>query len=386
MKAYKTPFNIKLSLFTLAMIIIVMIFWVNRIMIKQLRSEARIQVEFLAKSYSDAINSSNQEDIRFVMDILLPSIHFPILITSNDEISAVLNLEISEREGNEKYNTNAWEMVKNMDQNFPPLDLVWNGTKWGEIHYADPQMVTRLRWMPYLEIGFGIIFITITLWGLQLIRRSEKNLIYVGMARETAHQLGTPVSSLMGWVKLLREEKDNDSAILDSMEEDISCLSEISERFSKIGSKPKLINLSLNKLILEVSTYMNNRLPQNSGINIIHSGDKNMKIKGERVLLRWAIENLIKNAVDAIGAGNGEISAVISKSENVVQLDMRDTGRGINRSDWKNIFRPGYSSKRRGWGLGLSLTQRIVEEIHGGSIRVLSSKPGETVFRVNFPQ
>ena len=131
---------------------------------------------------------------------------------------------------------------------------------------------------------------------------------------------------------------------------------------------------------------MNNRLPQNSEINIIHSGYKNMKIKGERVLLRWAIENLIKNAVDAIGAGNGEISAVISKTENVVQLDMRDTGRGINRSDWKNIFRPGYSSKHRGWGLGLSLTQRIVEEIHGGSIRVLSSKPGETVFRVNFPQ
>ena len=386
MRAYQTPFNIKLSLFILAMAIIVLSFWVNRIMINQLRSEAQVQVEFLAKSYSDAINSSNQEDIRFVMDILLPSMNFPIIITSKDEISAGLNLGFSEKEGSVEYNIRAWEMVKKMDQYFPPLDLVWDKVKWGKIHYSDPQVVTRLRWMPYLEIGFGIIFIAITLWGFQLIRRSEKNLIYAGMARETAHQLGTPVSSLMGWVKLLREEKDNDSTILDSMEEDISQLSEISERFSKIGSKPKLKDFSLDDMISEVSVYMNNRLPQNSGINITHSGDNNIKIKGDGVLLRWAIENLMKNAIEAIGTGNGEISVVILKSENGVQLHMCDTGKGINRSDWKNIFRPGYSSKRRGWGLGLSLTQRIVEVIHGGNIQVLSSKPGETVFRLNFPR
>ena len=386
MKAYRTPFNIKLILFILAMTIIIMIFWVNRIMINQLRSEARAQVEFLAKSYSDAINSSNQEDIRFVMDILLPSIHFPILITTKDEISAVLNLVITEKEGSDEYNANAWAMVNKMDQNFPPLDLVWNEIKWGEIHYADPQVITRLRLMPYLEIGFGIVFIAITIWGLQLIRRSETNLIYAGMARETAHQLGTPVSSLMGWVKLLREEKSDHSTILDSVEEDISRLTEISERFSKIGSKPKLNSLSLNELISEVSAYMNSRLSQSSRINITHAGDKNIKIKGDWVLLRWAVENLVKNAIDAVGTGNGKISVIISKFDNGVQLDIRDTGKGINRSDWKNIFRPGYSSKQRGWGLGLSLTQRIVEEIHGGSIRVLSSKPGETVFRVNFPQ
>ena len=386
MKAIQKPFNIKLSLFILAMATIIMIFWVNRIMINQLRNEARVQAEHLAKSYSDAINSTNQEDIRFVMDILLPSMNFPIIITSKDEISAVLNLAITEKEGSDEYNSNAWAMVKKMDQNFPPLDLIWDGIKWGEIHYADPQVVTRLRWMPYLEIGFGIAFISITLWGLQLMRRSETNLIYAGMARETAHQLGTPVSSLMGWVKLLREEKSDHSTILDSVEEDISRLSEISERFSKIGSKPKLNSLSLNELISEVSAYMNSRLPQNSRINITHTGDNNMKIKGDWVLLRWAVENLVKNAIDAVGTGNGKISVIISKTDNGVQLDIRDTGKGIHRSDWKNIFRPGYSSKQRGWGLGLSLTQRIVEEIHGGSIRVLSSKPGETIIRLNFPK
>jgi len=386
MKTSQKPFNIKLSLFILAMAIIVMIFSVNRIMISQLRKEARVQVEFLAKSYSDAINSSDQEDIRFVMDILLPSIHFPILITSKNEISAGMNLGIKANEGSDEYNILALEMVKRMDQNFSPLDLVWNDIKWGKIHYSDPQVVTRLRWMPYLEVGFGIIFIAIALWGLQLISRSEKNLIYAGMARETAHQLGTPVSSLMGWMKLLREEKDDNSTILDSVEEDISRLSEISERFSKIGSKPKLKDLSLDKLVIEVSDYMKNRLPKQSGINISHSCECNIKIQGDWVLLRWAVENLLKNAVDAIGIGNGEISLSFLKNENSVRMDISDTGKGINRGDWKNIFRPGYSSKRRGWGLGLSLTQRIVEEMHGGSIQVLSSKPGKTVFRLNFPQ
>ena len=204
------------------------------------------------------------------------------------------------------------------------------------------------------------------------------------MARETAHQLGTPVSSLMGWVKLLREGNDNNSYILDSMDQDISRLSEISERFSKIGSKPKLKELFLSELISEVSDYMINRLPKQSGIAITNSGDINVTVQGDWILLRWAVENLMKNSVDAIGVGNGEISTLLSKSANSIQLDIIDTGKGINRSEWKNIFRPGYSSKRRGWGLGLSLTQRIVNEIHGGNIRVASSKPGETIFRLIF--
>ena len=385
MKASQNPFNIKLILFILAMTIIVMIFWVNRIMINQLRDEARVQAEHLAKSYSNAINSTNQDDIRFVMDILLPSMNFPIIITSKDAISAGLDLSLALKEGSDEYNFQAWELVEKMDQTFPPLDLVWDEMKWGQIHYSDPQVVTRMRWIPYLEVGFGIVFIGITLWGLQLIRRSEKNLIYAGMARETAHQLGTPVSSLMGWVKLLREEKEDSPAIMDSMEQDITRLSEISERFSKIGSQPKLKNIIVLELISEVSEYMKNRLPKQSGITITHSGGNKINIKGDWVLLRWAVENLMKNAIDAIGTGRGEISVTISKSENEVRMEISDTGKGIPRKDWKSIFRPGYSSKSRGWGLGLSLTQRIVEEIHRGSIRVLGSKPGKTIFRLNFP-
>jgi hypothetical protein len=354
-------------------------------MINQLRDEARVQAEILAKSYSDAINSSNQEDIRFVMDILLPSMNFPILITSKDEISAGLNLGITAKEGSAEYNSRAWVMVKKMDQTFQPLDLVWDDVKWGEIHYSDPQVVMRLRWMPYLEVGFGIVFIVITLWGMQLIRRSEKNLIYAGMARETAHQLGTPVSSLMGWVKLLREEKEDQTTLLNSMDQDILRLSEISERFSKIGSQPKLKEIIVTKLISEVSEYMKNSLPNQSGVEINFTGNSNINIQGDWVLLRWAVENLMKNAIDAMGTKNGVISIDLRKTEAGIQLDVSDTGKGIPRVDWKNIFRPGHSSKPRGWGLGLSLTQRIIEEIHGGSIKVLQSKPGKTIFRLYFP-
>ena len=138
-------------------------------------------------------------------------------------------------------------------------------------------------------------------------------------------------------------------------------------------------------MISEVSDYIKIRLPKKSGIVITNSGDSNITIQGDWILLCWALENIMKNAVDAIGTGKGEISLVILINEIGIQLDISDTGKGIPRTDWKNIFRPGYSSKRRGWGLGLSLTQRIVEEIHEGNIRVFRSKPGETVFRLNFP-
>ena len=181
------------------------------------------------------------------------------------------------------------------------------------------------------------------------------------MARETAHQLGTPVSSLMGWVKLLREEKEDHGIILNSMNQDISRLSEISERFSKIGSKPKLKGIVISELISEVSEYMRNRLPKQSEIEINYSGDSNITIQGDWVLIRWAVENLMKNAVDAMGTKSGDISIILTQTEAGTQLDMSDTGKGIPRSDWKNIFRPGHSSKPRGWGLGLSLTKRIIE-------------------------
>ena len=378
-------FNIKLLLFIAGIIITLLIFSINRVMIGQLRNEARTKVEFLAKSYSDAINSSNQEDIRFVIDVLLPSMNFPILITSNNEVSAGLNLGINAEEGSDEYNMLALKMINKMNKDFKPLDLVWGEVKWGKIHYSDPKVIKKLQWMPYFEIGFCILLVSFIVWCFQIIRKGEKNRIYAGMARETAHQLGTPVSSILGWIKLLQEQNKFDMKILNSLKEDVDRLSEVSERFSKIGSKPKFAIFYFYNLIEEVSGYMTNRLPQYSKIKITVSGDKESKIKGDWTLLSWAIENLIKNAIDAIGIGPGEITLNFYISDNKMMLDIIDSGKGINTKDWKNIFRPGFSSKPRGWGLGLSLTERIIKEIHSGGIKVVSSQKGKTIIKSILP-
>ena len=382
MQANRKTFNLKLSLFAFAIICITMVFWINRIMINQLRDDARQQVEYLAKSYTEAINSENEDDIRFIMDILLPSLNFPIIITSKNEISAVMNLDDLNELESVEYDKYAWKIISKMDKTFQPLDLKWDGIKWGEIHFSDPQVVSQLRWIPYIEIGFGIIFIIFSLWGFQLIRKGEKNMIYVGMAKETAHQLGTPVSSLLGWIKLLRDRKSDRITILNSMDEDVLRLSEISERFSKIGSHPRLVLINLYELILESKNYMQSRLSSNSKINLIIKGLKEGTILGDWILLRWAFENLLKNSIDAIGGEKGTITIVIEKEQKHSFVYIIDTGKGILRKNWKNIFRPGFSSKKRGWGLGLSLTMRILKEIHGGDIKVIKSQFGETIFKI----
>ena len=382
MQANRKTFNLKLSLFAFAIICITMVFWINRIMINQLRDDARQQVEYLAKSYTEAINSENEDDIRFIMDILLPSLNFPIIITSKNEISAVMNLDDLNELESVEYDKYAWKIISKMDKTFQPLDLKWDGIKWGEIHFSDPQVISQLRWIPYIEIGFGIIFIIFSLWGFQLIRKGEKNMIYVGMAKETAHQLGTPVSSLLGWIKLLRDKKSDRITILNSMDDDVLRLSEISERFSKIGSSPKLVLINLYELILESKNYMQSRLSSNSKINLIIKGPKEGTILGDWILLRWAFENLLKNSIDAIGGKKGTITIVIEKVQKYSFVYIIDTGKGILRKNWKNIFRPGFSSKKRGWGLGLSLTMRILKEIHGGDIKVIKSQFGETIFKI----
>ena len=382
MLGIQKTFNIKLVLFLLGMASIVMVFILNRSMIKELRDDAKKQVEFLAKSYSDAINSNNEEDIRFIMDLLLPSLNFPIIITSNNEISAVMNLDIISKPGTIEYIKETNYIIEKMDIAFQPLDLEWDGVKWGKIHFLDPQVISKLQWMPYMEIGFGIIFIIISLWGIQLLRHGEKNMIYMGMAKETAHQLGTPVSSLIGWSGLLRDKKTDILSIVSSMDDDIRRLSEISERFSKIGSIPKLKIIKIYDLVSESIEYMKKRLPQKSEIELLIEGIQEIKVKGDETLLKWAIENILKNAIDAIGIGKGNVSINITSERGCVYITVVDSGKGIHRKDWKNIFRPGFSSKPRGWGLGLSLTMRIIDEIHKGDIRVLKSKPGKTIIQI----
>ena len=382
MNQHQNSANIKLALFALAITISSLIFWVNRQMVTQLRFDAQKQVKYLAQAYTKAINSTDEHEFQFVLDVVLPSLNFPIVITTNKEIYATINLEIPYEEGSPQYNNAVWLIVHRMDDEFTPLKIVWENIEVGDIHFGDPDIVGRMRWLPVMELCLALLFILLSLWGMRLIRKSEKNSIYVGMARETAHQLGTPISSLMGWFKLLQEDPKNRDEIMDSIDDDIHRLTAISDRFAKIGSNPKKDDIDICKLIENIALYISHRISDRSRININTKIPESKWILGDETLLSWAFENLIKNSVDAIERGEGDIVIELTSISNKqIQIDIIDSGKGIPRKDRSNVFKPGFSSKKRGWGLGLSLTKRIIEELHQGKIFVLKSQPGKTVIR-----
>ena len=214
------------------------------------------------------------------------------------------------------------------------------------------------------------------------MRSNEKDLIYVGMAKEAAHQLGTPLSSIVGWIELLKDEKNTNKDILVSLKKDVSRISEVTDRFSKIGSKIKLQEVELITLLKELKNYFDKRISKKYKISLKTHKNKKAIILGDKTLLFWAFENMIKNSIDAIETKKGEIVIDINKIDKKIIINFQDNGKGISRINKRDIFKPGYSTKTRGWGLGLSLTKRIIENTHEGNLSLQSSKPNKTVFRV----
>ena len=410
MTNYKFQTSIKLVLLVFALSMAFSVLWINSTIISNLREGNRRQIEKIAEFYSELLsenetndNELNDEELQYAVEILIPILNnfeFPIIITTNlevDEISygdiyAVSNVGLSYEKNTEQYIRQIKDMVRQMDSNFIPynitaLDSNGNKTVLLKIHYGDQKIIKTISMLPYLNFGFAILFISISAFGIQLIRTNERNSIYAGMARETAHQLGTPISSLLGWVELLKDKMlaDKRNKILSSMKSDLARLSEISDRFSKIGSRVNLKKVNLKSLLENVTMYMSNRLPKSSSINILLSVEKNITIMGDSVLLSWAFENIIKNSIDAINSKKGEIVIKLIEENDEISLLFSDNGKGIKRNDWKNIFRPGFSTKKRGWGLGLSLTQRIVKDIHKGKILVIDSSSSGTHIKINLP-
>ncbi len=389
MKEFKLQTSIKLALFVFALTIALVILWINTTIISNLREGNRQQLEKIAESYSHSISNSTDEELAFIINILLPSLNFPIIITSGDEIYATMNIDIPYDQKTIEYNQEIRKLIAEMDETFNPFDITRidandNKVLVSKIHYGDQKIIKTISWLPFLEIGFAILFVSISAFGFQLIRANERNSIYAGMAKETAHQLGTPISSLLGWVELLKERMltKKRNKILASMKSDLARLSEISDRFSKIGSKVNLNEINLKSLLEKISLYMSERLPKSSNTDIILSMKKNAKIVGDSVLLSWAFENLLKNSIDAITNKKGKILIKVASSEGYITIVFHDNGKGIKRNDWNNIFKPGFSTKNRGWGLGLSLTQRIIQDIHGGTIIVEDSSNKGTKIKI----
>jgi len=256
------------------------------------------------------------------------------------------------------------------------------------VYYGESPTVRYLRYFPYIQLSLLAVLLGIGYVSYRTISRSEQSNLWVGMTKEAAHQLGTPLSSLYGWVELLREEKEDDftQRICNELENDISRLRDVAERFNKIGSEPELKAQKLKPILEEVIDYMEQRLPQlEKNVDVLRHIDSNVRGKVNPDLFQWALENMIKNAMDAIKSNTTKsyVSVKLERMENEVVIDIIDSGVGIEKKYHSEVFKPGYSTKKRGWGLGLSLTKRIIEEYHKGKLFVHKSELGEgTTMRI----
>lgn len=274
-----------------------------------------------------------------------------------------------------------------------PVRVVGAAEPVGWVHYGPSPLQRELRYMPFVLLGIFLVFMAVAIQGLRYLKLSEQRSIWVGMAKETAHQLGTPISALLGWTQIIRDKaragghSDIESSARE-MEVDLERLGKITDRFSKIGSQPELRPVELARVAERTVAYFHRRLPQlGRGSSIVADVPGELRVHGNEELLEWVFENLVKNALDAIGEPGGRIEIRARAAAGAhVDVWFSDTGRGIPAGLRERVFHPGFTTKRRGWGLGLALTRRIVEDYHAGSIRLVESRPGKgTVFLVRLP-
>ena len=288
-------------------------------------------------------------------------------------------------------------MIARLDLRNPPIRMTHPGSDvpLGEVHYGFPPVLERLRWMPLISLAGVLALLSLGFWGLASIRAADRRTIWVGMAKETAHQLGTPLSSLMGWIELLRGNLEGGPGeaeareALDEMERDIDRLNRVAQRFSHVGSTPHVQLTDPTPVVREAVAYMKRRLPQSAGeVEVIEIYDDVPPINLTRELLEWAIENLISNAIDALDKRPAQIRVTVQrrKETETVEVIVQDNGRGMTPAEQERAFEPGYTTKRRGWGLGLALARRVVQEYHGGRLEIRASAPGQgTTIVASFP-
>jgi signal transduction histidine kinase len=260
------------------------------------------------------------------------------------------------------------------------LDLTDESRPYTLVCYDESTLLKRLAQYPYWQLGVVLIFVVVAIFALLASKRAEQNKVWVGLSKETAHQLGTPISSLMAWVEILKENYPEDE-LIPEMDKDVKRLELVAERFSKIGSLPEPVDASMNEVLVHVVDYMNRRTSKKVEI-VSHLPEEEVIVKMNAQLFEWVIENLCKNAVDAM-EGKGRIDLTLTDEGGRVVVEVSDNGKGIRKKDIKNVFTPGFTTKKRGWGLGLSLAKRIVEEYHKGKIFVKESEVGVgTTFRI----
>lgn len=368
--------KVKIALVVGAVLIAAASLVVSHSLVNDLAREERKRMEVWAEAMRSLISADNTTDLNLVLQVLNGNTTIPVIV--QDEWGQVLehrNLSIPADADSLAYLKDAAEKMRRAG-NYMEMSLSSQESDGGEyivIGYEESVMLRRLASYPYVQLGVVGLFVVVAILALLSSKRAEQNKVWVGLSRETAHQLGTPISSLMAWIHVLRETYPED-ALLPEMDKDIRRLELIASRFSKIGSVPELKSENLCAIIERTAEYMENRASDKVLLTCSFPSDV-VKVKLCAPLFEWVIENLCKNAIDAM-SGEGRIEIYVYRAANHIVVEVSDTGKGIARSDFKNVFRPGYTTKKRGWGLGLSLAKRIVEEYHRGRIYVKNSQSG----------
>ena len=373
--------QVKIILVMAAVIIAVASLLVSHFLVRDLSVEERHRMEVWAQALHALNKADETTDLSLVLSVMEGNNTIPVIVVNSeggiDDYRNIKDIDESQEPiaDNQNLKDYARRMIKAGDTIRIGQQLVC---------YDDSIMLKRLSAWPYVQLGIVLIFVVVAIFALLSSKRAEQNKVWVGLSKETAHQLGTPVSSLMAWVEMLKEQYPDDD-LLPEMDKDVKRLQLIADRFSKIGSLPEPVDASMNDVLEHVIDYMDRRT-SNQVQMIRRLPDHEVIVKMNASLFEWVVENLCKNAVDAM-EGKGTITLTLMDEDHRVAIEVQDTGKGIKKKDIANVFTPGFTTKKRGWGLGLSLAKRIVEEYHKGRIFVKQSEIGKgTTFRIEMPK
>jgi signal transduction histidine kinase len=356
--------RVRLALIIVAVLLSVASLVVSHYLVRDLKREEQVKMETWAEAMRSLGDADADTDLSLVLKVL----------NSNNTIP----VKVVNAQGTVEMQRNVEDDAKELPHQ--SLRIVLSDTEWLDVYYDDSLLLRRLALWPYVQLGMVAVFVVVAIYALLSSKRSEQNKVWVGLSKETAHQLGTPISSLMAWVEVLQETYPDDT-LIPEMGKDVQRLQLIAERFSKIGSLPELKLTNVSETVEHVTEYIRCRISNKVVVNVdLPDGELMLPLCAP--LFEWVIENLCKNAIDAMDS-KGAISITVKREAYLCSIEVADTGKGIPPSRWKTVFMPGYTTKSRGWGLGLSLAKRIIEEYHKGYIFVKNSDAATgTVFRI----
>lgn len=375
--------QVKIFLVVAAILIAVASLLVSRSLTHDLAEQEKSKMQVWAEAMKSLSAADENTDLSLVLKVLDENHTIPVVVLNNEGVvTEYRNIEIKARNAKDSiaFITSYGQQMKASGQVIR-ISLSKNHHDYIDVCYDDSLMLKRIAVYPYVQLGVVLLFVIVAIFALLTSKRAEQNKVWVGLSKETAHQLGTPISSLMAWSTILKETYPDDE-LLPEMDKDVKRLQLIADRFSKIGSIPEPVPSCLNEVLIHVVDYMDRRTSKKIEMKT-ELPKENVIINMNASLFEWVIENLCKNAVDAMGGKLGSITLRLEETDKRAIVEVSDTGKGIKKKDISNVFRPGFTTKKRGWGLGLSLAKRIVEEYHHGKIYVKNSEIGKgTTFRI----